>query len=120
MTAVIAFFAGPLGRWILIGALLTAAIVAAGAHQRSIGAKNEADRIYTELAKQEKAYLALVAKKQKALDALQVKYAALTEQRERELTDAERKRLDDLDALRKRMPKNVPQNSKLCPSVPVG
>lgn len=65
MPAVLAFFAGPIGRWLVVAALLASMAFAAGVHERNIGYKEGLDVSEKRLADQAKANAAAVS----ALDA---------------------------------------------------
>lgn len=55
MTAIAAFFAGPIGRWLVIAALVVAALFAGGAYERSVGYREGLDVGAKQLAEQAKA-----------------------------------------------------------------
>ncbi len=81
MTAVLAFFAGPIGRWIVVAALVASALFAGGAYERSVGYKEGIDVGAKELQAQAKANAkAVVALDQKYRKQEQTQAAELAAQ----------------------------------------
>lgn len=118
--AILAFFAGPIGRWLVMLALAAAAAATFGIHERSIGYREAVDAYAERDRKLEEAYLAVMAKRQAAFAALQTQVTQLTAKHELELKAKDQKRLADLENLKKEMPSYVSTKSAICPAVPLG
>lgn len=121
ITAVLAFFGSPLGRWLLIAGMVVAAAVAFGAHERSIGYREAMDHVHAQRQAEERAYLEILAKRQAAFAKLTAEQAVLTEKHEEELKAKDRKRLADLEDLKGRIPTYVSTlSTRACPDLPMG
>lgn len=99
-----AFFAGPIGRWIVVAALVAAALFAGGVYERSVGYREGLDVGAKQLAEQAKANAAAVvaldtkyrneeAAHKKDVDEIGARY-------ETKLADAQRQRDADVVAAR--------------------
>jgi hypothetical protein len=67
MGAVAAFFAGPIGRWLVVAALVASALFAGGLYERNVQKQKDDDKYFAERKAQEEVNL-------KAVNALNAKY----------------------------------------------
>jgi hypothetical protein len=119
MGIVLAFFDTKLGKYLLMAAVAIAAALAFGAHERGIGYREAMDKVDLQRQAEEKAYLALMVKRQNAFNAIEKKYAELTASREGELQAKDKQRVAELAALMKRGSEHVtPASTRSCPDVP--
>lgn len=105
---VLAFFDTTLGKYLLMALVAIATAVAFGAWQRSIGYREAMDQVNAQREEESRAWLAVMARRGVAFQALQEKHVALTAQHEQELRAAEERRRNDINALKNRIPTYVP------------
>jgi len=122
LEGVVKFFGTPLGRWILIAGLVSAALAAAGLHERSVGYAEAMDHVHAQQKAEEDAYLRILAARQKALADLTAKNVVITAKAEKDLQDEKTKSALALADLKKRTPNYVSEASTraTCPVLPTG
>jgi hypothetical protein len=104
VTAVLAFLGGPIGRWLVIGAIALAAAFAWGEKRNASGYERGINKGYAEMKAREDAWLAAMARKQTNLNALTKDFDKRTAELEGKLQGKEAERLAALKKLRERIP----------------
>lgn len=101
---ILAFLAGPIGRWLVIALIAVTAAFAWGERRNADGYKEAADEIHAAYRKQEQAWLAAMGRKQVALNKLTADFDRRAKELEGQLAKKERERLEALRKLRERIP----------------
>lgn len=115
------FFGTPLGRWIVIVALVASALFAGGVYERNIGYQEATDKAIKQRQAEENAYLGIVAATQTAFHTISGKYDALKQKAELDAKLAAEKLTAALAKQKARLIHDLtPAAVARCPDLPFG
>lgn len=121
MGVVLAFLDTRLGKYVLMAAVAIAAAVAFGVHERNLGYQHAMEQVAKERKAEEAAYLRMLAARAAAFNALNAKFGALRDQRDREFKDGQTKLAAAVAELKEKRSAYVSTlSTRACPDLPAG